>query len=177
MHTRASAERGAIEPNKKRERARHANKEATGSRMTPDAQPRPDSRRVNEPESGKRTHSPLRTRLGRVANAGAAVMEMVEGNERRRAPWRAVLGLALLALGAVAATPARAQTETEIWSATLTVATIPASLGEGFFKDMVGAVSLDAGSLSDDDFTYPTTNGTDTIRSSGYTNFGGDFTP
>ena len=99
-------------------------------------------------------------RLWGARGAGRAGARSDQGHESpsaraRGAPHlRATFGLVLLALALLSAPDAEAQTETELWSATLTVGTTTS--GSNTFYGYAGTETGDFGSLSDTDFTYRT---------------------
>ena len=116
-----------------------------------------------------RTSSPMQTILHDAANAdnnesreptGCVMPRLSVGGARRSSLWRrlrprapalALLALAALALGGILAPEAEAQTETEVWSGTVTVGAVSGTHGRGYLAS-AHPLALSDGALSDDDF-------------------------
>ena len=113
-----------------------------------------------------RTPLPTQTEIKsaeRRAPTGCVMPRLSAGGARRSSLWRrlrprapalALLALAALALGGILAPEAGAQTETEVWSGTVTVATFSGqnvTSGHGYVAP-AHPLPSSGGTLSDDDF-------------------------
>ena len=83
-------------------------------------------------------------------SAGGARRSSLWRRLRPRAPALALLALAALALGGILAPEAEAQTETEVWSGTVTVGVVSGTHGRGYLA-AAHPMTVTGGTLSSDD--------------------------